>query len=243
MAQTFADLCREHAAGKDGTFTFLLWTFGDTCLHILRAHLSILFTLHTMQKRILRLAVGTALFLLIPLALTIRDGNVKGVGWNWSPGDFVFAFVMIFGTGLAYQLVSRKAGSNILYKVAMGLGLAGAFLLIWVNAAVGIIGGENNPINMLFVLVPLIGIIGAMVARLRPQGMSVAMLMMTAAQLLIPAIAFLIAKPSVGTPEEVFGVVRTVGASGFFALFFLGSALLFRKAALAKARPIAGLVR
>jgi hypothetical protein len=91
-----------------------------------------------MTKNIIRLSIGTLIFLLIPLALTIRDGNVPNVGWNWSPGDFVFAFIMIFGTGLAYLFLTRKAGTTTYYKVAVGITLAIVFALVWINAAVGL---------------------------------------------------------------------------------------------------------
>ena len=42
----------------------------------------------------------------------------------------------------------RKTG-DAAYRTAVGVALAAAFLLIWVNGAVGIIGSENNDIAAL----------------------------------------------------------------------------------------------
>lgn len=82
------------------------------------------------------MAIGTLLLLLIPLVLTIRDGAVEGVGWNWTLFDFVFAFVVIFGSGLAFELISRKMPNNSTYKIAA---LVGVFILnIFFAAAFGL---------------------------------------------------------------------------------------------------------
>ncbi len=88
-----------------------------------------------MYKNILRIALITALLLLIPLA-----GNSFVEGWNWDLFDFVFAGILIFGTGLAYVLITNKSRSTA-YRFTVGFTLAIAFLLIWIQAAVGIIGG------------------------------------------------------------------------------------------------------
>jgi hypothetical protein len=193
-----------------------------------------------MHKRILRLALFTALILLIPLALTIRDGAVEGVGWNWTAFDFVFAGVLIFGTGFAFELAMRTS-RIVMYRAAAALGLAAAFLLTWVNGAVGLIGGEGNPINMLFLGVPLVGLLGAAIARLKPRGMARTLYTMAALTILIPTAAILIVRPPVpaAAPSEMMALVRTFGASGFFAVLLLGSGLLFRNAALAQPRTAA----
>jgi hypothetical protein len=182
-----------------------------------------------MQKNIIQLLIGTILILLIPLALTIRDGDVEGVGWNWSPGDFVFAFVMIFGIGLAYLLIARKAAGNRIYKMAIGVALAATFLLVWINAAVGIIG--DGPINMLYPVAILIGMTGAAIARLEPRGMSYALFATAVAVMLVPLIALLI-----GTPSFSPGVVKVFGLNAFFALSFVASGVLFRQASVSAAK-------
>lgn len=63
-------------------------------------------------------------------------------------------------------------------------------------------------------------------ARLKPQGMSLALLATAFAIVMVPAIALLI-----GTPAFANGVVAVFGLHAGFATLFVGSALLFRRAA------------
>ena len=80
-------------------------------------------------------------------------------------------------------------------------------------------------------LFAIVGLIGAAVARLRPNGMARALFVTALAQALVLAVAviLLIARnPQVTTwtPPEW----RGFGGNAFFAMLFGGSALLFRKA-------------
>ena len=75
------------------------------------------------KKSILAGLIVPTVLLLIPLA-----GNVFVEGWNWDPGSFVFAWVMMVGVGLAYRLVTRKAGS-IAYRAATGIALLAGFMI------------------------------------------------------------------------------------------------------------------
>src|SRR4028119_2526534 len=112
-------------------------------------------------RPVVGVALATAFILLIPL-LTAPD---------WSLADFVFAGALIFGTGVTFVLVARKAG-NIAYRFAVGVALAAAFLLVGLAGAVGIIGSEDNNANVMYVGVLAVGIVGAIIARLRPHGMA-----------------------------------------------------------------------
>ena len=58
-------------------------------------------------------ALATALVLLLPLS----------AGWAWTLFDFVFAGVLMFGTGLAFVLAARKVGKKA-YPAAFGVALA-----------------------------------------------------------------------------------------------------------------------
>ena len=107
---------------------------------------------------------------------------------NWSETDFIVAGALIGGTGLTFELAAR-ATVNHAYRAAVGLALAAAFLLIWLNLAVGIIGTEENPLNLIFGAVLATGIIGAIIVRCRPLGMARAMLATALAQLLVAVIA------------------------------------------------------
>jgi len=172
-----------------------------------------------MQKNMMRIAIGTGFILLIPLVLTLL------AGWHWRPGAFVLAFVLLFGgAGLTYGLVAKKMMSNKAYRFAVGVALAAAFILVWMNAAVGGILGDD-PANMMYFGVLLVGFIGAVIARLKPHGMSHALFAMAFAMALVPVIALI-----VGAPAFANGVVAVFGLHAFFAMLFIGSALLFRRA-------------
>ena len=119
---------------------------------------------------------------------------------------------------------------NTAYKSAVGLALAAAFLLFWVNGAVGIIGNEGNHANLMYFGVIAVGIIGAFIARLEPRGMARALFVTALAQMLVPVIALMIWPPQI-TSWGAAGVVGVFVLNAFFATLFLGSAWLFRKAA------------
>ena len=115
--------------------------------------------------------------------------------------------------------------SNKAYRFAVGVALAAVFLLVWMNAAVGGILGDD-PANMMYFGVLLVGFVGSVIAHLEPQGMSRALFATAFAMVLVPAIALII-----GTPAFANGVVAVFGLHSVFAMLFVGSALLFRKAA------------
>ena len=81
----------------------------------------------------------------------------------WDVVDFSVFGAMLLGVGVIYTLVRRKT-DNKTYRFAFGVALAAAFILIWVNAAVGIIGDESNDANMMYFGVLAVGIIGAKAA-------------------------------------------------------------------------------
>lgn len=172
-------------------------------------------------KSLLPVLLVPVLILQIPLAAMVW----KVEGWAWGPGSFVAAWVLMAGAGLAYQLISAHA-TGLAYRLAAGLGLVTGFALLWINAAVGFIGSEDNPANLLFVGVLVVGALGAGVARCKPAGMARALFATALAQFLVPVIALLV-WPADFSP----GVVRVFGANFFFVLLFSGSALLFRRAA------------
>jgi hypothetical protein len=95
---------------------------------------------------------------------------------NWTASDFVFAAV-VFGTiGLLAEAAVRMS-SNWSYRAGAGFALAAAFATVWANAAVGMIGSEDNTYNLLFLGVVALALLGAAVARFRANGMAAAMLL------------------------------------------------------------------
>jgi hypothetical protein len=143
---------------------------------------------------------------------------------NWTASDFVFAAVLLGVIGGGLELAAW-ASSNRAYRAAAAVGLLGTFFVIWTNLAVGIVGSENNPANLLFFGALLVGIAGSVMARFRAPGMALAMVA-TAVSL---GIAFGIAV--MGPTDEPFVPhSRELIGTGLFAALFLGSAALFRKA-------------
>jgi MFS family permease len=222
MEQTFNDLCREREQAGDGLFGFVLWMFAETSAGIIRENLTFLMMQHSMM----RIAIGTGVMLLIPLFLWLL------AIWHWRPGALVCAIVLLVGAaGLTYELVAKKKMSNKAYRFAVGVAVATVFVLVWMNAAVGGILGDD-PANMMYFGVLLVGLIGALIARLEPQGMSRALFATALAMVLVPAIALVI-----GTPAFANGVPAVFGLHAVYAMLFVASALLFRRAAREQQKP------
>src|SRR5688500_9655390 len=138
-------------------------------------------------KNIIYLALVTASLLMVPLVGMQFSDEVL-----WTLSDFVFAGTLIFGTGLLYQLATSMTGSTS-YRVAVGPALAATFSLTWITCADGIIGGSD--MNILYVGVPMVGIIGSLIAGFRPAGMARALYATAAAQFLVPVIALIMSEP------------------------------------------------
>ena len=221
MEQTFNDLCRERRKAGDGLFGFVLWVFAETSAGIIRENITLVL-MQNITRRLIVWAVVVALILLIPLVAMQFTSEV-----NWTLSDFVFAGALLFGTGLTYELVARKAG-GIAYRAAVGVALAAAFLLVWINGAVGIIGNEDNPANLMYGGVLAVGSIGAMIARFQPQGMARALFATALAQMLVPMIALIVWRPSL---DDAPGIVGVFMLNAFFVMLFVVSALFFRRAA------------
>lgn len=162
------------------------------------------------------LAAVTACLLLIPFTAMQYTNEVA-----WNVSDFVIAGTLLFGTGIAYKLMAIRS-ENVIYKLAVGLALTTGLCLIWANLAVGIIGSESAPINMLYFGAIAVGIIGAIIARFKPRGMANTMLS-TAFAIALIAIAAIITE-SGSRASQLMGIVLI---NGFFIMIFLGAAWLF----------------
>ena len=165
------------------------------------------------EKR-LRMAVwGTAAGLLsLPLIAMQFTHEV-----DWTGSDFLVMSAMLAAACGIWEL-GRWLSRNRAYRAAFAVAAAGAFLMTWINLAVGIIGREGGPLNMLFFAVIAVGIVGALVARFRPLGLAAAMVAMAGGQSMIAVVTLI-----------VHG--RTAALSVFFTAVWLLSAWLFARAA------------
>ena len=148
------------------------------------------------------------LVLLLPLVAMQFTDEV-----NWTGSDFVFAAVLFGSVGLAFELIVRNS-SSLAYRFGAGLAVVAAFLTIWANGAVGMIGSEDNPYNAIFGGVLLIALLGSILARFRASGMVIAMLLAAIAQL---------AAGAFGLTTDVRGAIFSMGFAGLW----LTSAALF----------------
>ena len=174
----------------------------------------------TLTKSLLRVALATAFLLLIPLVAMQFSQEMK-----WDLADFVIAGVLLFGTGLTYVVVSRM-GNTTSYRLGAGVAVLAGLLLIWINLAVGFLGSENNPANLLFGAVLVVASVGALVARFRPLGMSRAMFAAALTQFAVPLVAALIYKPEVD-----LGMLKVLVLNTIFSGIWATSGWLFRRAA------------
>jgi hypothetical protein len=159
--------------------------------------------------------------LLVPLVAMRFTDEVA-----WGVFDFVAAGVLLFGTGLTFQLVARRARGNA-YRAAVVVALAAALLLVWLVGAVGVIGEDGDRADVMYGGVLAVGIAGAAVARFRPGGMARAMLAMAFAQALVAVVALIAGK----NQAPVSSVGELLGLNGIFVALFSGSAWLFRRSA------------
>ncbi len=168
-----------------------------------------------------RLAGWAAGVLMLLLALVAKQ-FVGEVSWV---GNLAQTGALLIGVGIAVELASRMTGEAA-YRAAVGLALGSALLLGWVNGAVGIIGSEDNNANLMYGGVVVVGVIGAIIARFKPEGMARALFATALAQALVAVIALV---GRLGSPYS--GPLEIVTINGFFVALFVGSAVLFLKAA------------
>jgi MFS family permease len=221
MEQTFHDACRANASDRRGFFGLVLSSYVDTAGGIMKEHLRLLLVRH---RGIVRPVLVTAGFLLIPLWGTFYVDD-----WNWGWRGFAVAGAFVFGAALAFEL-AVKGMSNKSYRFAMGLTVATALVLLWMNFVLAV---DASLANFMYFGVIAVGLVGAAIARLRARGMALALAGMAISQILVPFIALVLRKTGV-TPEAA---VPVMGLNGAFFVLFVISALLFRRAAQADAMP------
>lgn len=129
----------------------------------------------------------------------------------------------------------ERMTSNTTYRAAAGVALAAALILLWMNGAVGIIGPEDDDANVMGFAVLAVGIIGALMARFQPDGMTRALFATALAHALVAVIALIAGFGSTMPHWQQ----KILVLSGFFVALWLLSAGLFRKAARREPKPSA----
>lgn len=153
-------------------------------------------------------AAGLLLLPFIAMQLT-RDVN-------WTGSDFVFAAVLIGGVGLVFELTIRMSDSKY-YRAGVALALSASFLTVWATGAVGMIGDEGDPLNLMFGGVLAIALLGSALGGFKAKGMAMAMLVAAVAQFMAGTI---------GMFTDLVGGIF----SAMFSAIWLASAAMFRRA-------------
>ena len=156
---------------------------------------------------------GVAAALLLAPAVAMRFSAEV----DWDETDFIVMGLLIGSVGLGIEFLVRRSPS-LAYRLGAAVAMATVFLTIWVNLAVGMIGSEDNPHNLLFAGVILIALVGGVLARFRASGMALAMAAAAFAQT---------AAGAAGLAADPRGAVFSIA----FALPWLLAATLFRTAA------------
>jgi len=146
---------------------------------------------------------------------------------------FAVAGCLAFDIRLTPVRRTEHMQSSAAYRFGVGLALTAAFLIVWLNAAAGLIGIEDDdPANLLYAGVLAIGLVGALIARFQPRGLSRALFATALAQALVGVIALRL--------PNTAGSAQIVILHGVFVALFAGAALLFRRAARSGFSPRTG---
>ncbi|MET1111874.1 MAG: hypothetical protein ABWX67_10155 [Allosphingosinicella sp.] len=158
---------------------------------------------------------GAAALMLAPAVATQVSDEMK-----WDSADFILIGLMLLAACGAWELAMLKTRSWA-YAAAAVVAAGTAFLLFLVNGAVGFIGDEGNPVNLVFFAVLTLALGGAIIVRFRAEGMVRAMAVTAGAQAVAGALG-------VAMVPDVRGFL--VGTALFVPLWLL-SAWLFARAA------------
>lgn len=175
-----------------------------------------------LARQIIIVFIITGIILLIPLIAMIAGDEVV-----WSLMDFVIAGILLSGAGISFVLLTHKSG-NRKYSIATGIAVGAALLMMWANLAVGIIGNEDNPANIMYLWVLGVGVVGAVIAQFKPKGMSLALLATAITELIIVIIAY-----TEGNGSTFKDFLELITVNGFFiALWIISSTLYLQSAKL-----------
>lgn len=164
---------------------------------------------------------GTAAAL---LALPWIAMRLEAPGVDWSGGDFLIMGIMLAGACGLYEAATRMSG-NLFYRAGAAVAVLTGFLTVWSNLAVGIIGNENDALNLMFFGVVAIALFGALAVRLRAPALAKVMAAAGVAQLLATFVGWTMAGWEPGVPISLC-----------FAAPWLLAGELFRRAGLQERR-------
>ena len=107
---------------------------------------------------------------------------------EWTAFDFAVFGTLLLALCLGLELAMRLS-MRWSYRIAATMTVVGGFFMVWANLAVGIIGNEEDPRNLLFYAILLLGLAGALFSRFDARGLMWTLRGMAVAQLLVFVIA------------------------------------------------------
>lgn len=171
---------------------------------------------HFLHSLRISAAISALPLLIVWLLMQVTD-DVR-----WSGSDFLLAGSLLFAASMAYQWIAAQS-AQIVYRLAALSAVFSTLFLVWANLAVGLIGAGPNAGNLMYIAIPLIGIVGAVTSHFRAIGMAVTLWAMAAGVGLIAVIA--LASGMQHYPGSSSQEILLV--NGFFATLFFLSGLLF----------------
>lgn len=134
---------------------------------------------------------------------------------NWDETDFIVATVIFGIVGGLIELAVRLS-SNWFFRIGAMFAVLAGFMVVWANLAVGLIGNEDNPVNLWFGAVLIIAIAGSIAARFRGRILPLAMFLAGALQVAIGIFAGILGSDLRGGKFTIFLSVAWFIASLFF---------------------------
>ena len=134
---------------------------------------------------VLRLLMWTGLLGLWLLPI-IAKRFTDEVQWSWM--DHLFWAFLLGIPGLLVDIVSRMT-TNWFYRGGVVIALGTSFVITWANLAVGIVGNEENPVNLIFFGVVAIAMLGSPLVGFRAPRLRWVFYLTAAAQALSALVA------------------------------------------------------
>ena len=110
---------------------------------------------------------------------------------DWDETDFIFATIIFGIVGGLIELAVRLS-FNWYFRIGAMFAVLSGFMVVWANLAVGMIGNEDNPVNLWFSAVLFIAIAGSIASRFRGSILPLAMFLARTSQIVIGTFAGLL---------------------------------------------------
>lgn len=161
---------------------------------------------------------GAGLVLLIPLIAMRFTAEVR-----WTGFDFAVAGLMLAALVGAFELAVRLSGDGG-YRAGAAVTAVAAFLMVWAQGAVSLVGSETDLSGLLFLMPLAVGAVGVLAARFRARGLSRTLWVMAGVQIITAAVGFVVTRDA----DAVL--------PGFWVAAWAVSAILFDRSARKAAR-------